>query len=910
MELKFYFCTLFFALCKFSVFATLCDDVGQLNYDYQWTNQTLSGGTYYGNDIEISGTLTIASGNVVTFVNCNLDMTAALSQIVINQGGKLRLFNCNLFQCGSMWIGIRVQPGGLLNCYNTKIEDASQAIAAEFGSILQLNTVTLNRNNIGILIPATTPTGMGTVNLLNYSNVKIKCTSVMNNNGVSLVGIWLRSVSKIVIGVKGNPYVNEFENLKTGIDASSSNFDVYRCSFKNSGWNTTTSFTGTGIKARDCGMVKIEGLGAGGASSLTFSQNKYADVDIQRNPVSMEIFNCKSEMTTVGVAWYTAFKVSSSKSVNIHDNVIDYTDNTGWTIDTYKALIDISSCFSTDIFSIRNIEITMTTPIEHFAVKGTRAIGIISCDKLLDQNGDAINRGIVHNVTIDRSNFGKDNSCAFHVDNCHQFDFTEVHITKNNCKLYGLHLSKCSDLLVEAGDFIHEDVPSSTDGRGIEIAASSSVQLCDNEFRGDGWGLNIAGSCSESQFKDCSFGSHFTGLHYEANGYAGPHDHRGNFWRDESYSSGNLAIHEGLFTADIYKIDENDYGLNPANGHYYPVPVSPNSEQWVQPETEDLDNCLGHSGSIPQNPLGPFLDNAFQQYWSEAELRMLNTQFINIYESDSEYSNNQDLEDYYEQLLESEIDEFNDLKKLIAHIYDRPTNFDTTLNNLTYQFKEIQNEIDTLDTIIDLDDLSDSLVQVRMNYLDQMTTICLELDTVFQELDSIWYEKIIECQDINGLLDDENELASEEKEINRIYLNDLLGITRDTNDNLFLFNLSRTCTRDHGQNVYEANEMLIDSLRLENFDENECDSILTFQKENIVHEANRIQVFSNKGTILVTDSILIQTIKLIDLNGHILLEQTVNAYNDIIKMGWLSGLYILGVKSVDGSQTFKKIYID
>ena len=77
-----------------------------------------------------------------------------------------------------------------------------------------------------------------------------------------------------------------------------------------------------------------------------------------------------------------------------------------------------------------------------------------------------------------------------------------------------------------------------------------------------------------------------------------------------------------------------------------------------------------------------------------------------------------------------------------------------------------------------------------------------------------------------------------------------------------------------------------------------------------MHEANRIQVFSNKGTILVTDSILIQTIKLIDLNGHILLEQTVNAYNDIIKMGWLSGLYILGVKSVDGSQTFKKIYID
>lgn len=129
---------------------------------------TLANTNYASNNVYAADfDLTVTNGTTTTFTNSEI-IVGAGKKITIQNGGKLILKACHLYSCATMWQGIKVEAGGVLNIIDEGnksnfIEDADTAISYNFKEsdlakyndkfpLLTASTIIFNRNNVGIKI--------------------------------------------------------------------------------------------------------------------------------------------------------------------------------------------------------------------------------------------------------------------------------------------------------------------------------------------------------------------------------------------------------------------------------------------------------------------------------------------------------------------------------------------------------------------------------------------------------------------------------------------------------------------------------------------------------------------------------------------------------------------------------------
>ena len=133
------------------------------------TNVTIgSGGGVFNNNGQ---DITINAGATLIIYRCTFLMSGG-SKIIVKKRGKLKLDNCHIYACTSMWQGIEVEAGGSIDISSLDgianiIEDARIAINYTFPLVADLATlapaklmvvdnVIFNRNEIGINFNGTT----------------------------------------------------------------------------------------------------------------------------------------------------------------------------------------------------------------------------------------------------------------------------------------------------------------------------------------------------------------------------------------------------------------------------------------------------------------------------------------------------------------------------------------------------------------------------------------------------------------------------------------------------------------------------------------------------------------------------------------------------------------------------------
>lgn len=103
--------------------------------------------TYTGQDLSITGTLTVPTGVVLTFNSCDVVCTED-AKIYVETGGRLFIqSNTHLYACENMWHGIEAKNASWIYIRSgALVEDAITGLDIEYGSVYELNNATFNKN--------------------------------------------------------------------------------------------------------------------------------------------------------------------------------------------------------------------------------------------------------------------------------------------------------------------------------------------------------------------------------------------------------------------------------------------------------------------------------------------------------------------------------------------------------------------------------------------------------------------------------------------------------------------------------------------------------------------------------------------------------------------------------------------
>lgn len=174
------------------------------------------GNTLTGN-VQIVGNFLVDApftfDNAVVAINPNVQIQVAPSFNPFDPTGGLLIDDSDLFSCTGLWLGIRMDPGAIVNTRNnSSIADALIAIRAINAGSLYIENTTFNRNWIGVDL---TGNANSTPNVWTFSGNLFKCPlPVKVIQKPTFAGVILNNA---IFTNFGSTAINRFQDLSFGI---------------------------------------------------------------------------------------------------------------------------------------------------------------------------------------------------------------------------------------------------------------------------------------------------------------------------------------------------------------------------------------------------------------------------------------------------------------------------------------------------------------------------------------------------------------------------------------------------------------------------------------------------------------------------------------------------------------------
>ncbi len=239
-----------------------------------------------------------------TFLNCPSLAMDSGAIIQVDSGVTLTIDSSRLYTCGDMWQGIIVKQGGNVVVKDGSIvEDAQQAVYAKpggsYSSISVSKRSLLNDNFEDIYIDAQTA---GYNLYLDDATLTCKADGSYSpgylklpRSGLTLAGVYLQhvvdSVTPVTVGTPGTSSdQNNFSNIKFGVYADSSDFNVYNNRFNN--------LTNSPVICPPPCVASFTGIAVYGVSNYTphvtstYHHAYIGDSAVNGNTYRNIIFNC------------------------------------------------------------------------------------------------------------------------------------------------------------------------------------------------------------------------------------------------------------------------------------------------------------------------------------------------------------------------------------------------------------------------------------------------------------------------------------------------------------------------------------------------------------------------------------------------------------------------------------------
>ena len=833
------------------------------------------------------------------------------SEIVVQDGASLLLFgvdnNGGIHGCEEMWRGMRASTNGELTVWNNEIRDAQYAVFGEGGSGVTVWENNFINNYVGIYKPETTGPLLDYFqvqpfqdNSFIYNDQEVYLNAYIGQSPLpgsqSYAGAEIYNCTVVEFGAG-----NEFRSLLNGIITEGVGLSISDCNFNN--------IVGNFNPADFLVSPPNEGIG------VRYDFGKF-----------LLIQDCEFENMV------RAIHAQSLNSVtNIADNIIGGVEDG----------IILNTSVINPTFRINGNEINYRQFGVFLADTPGNTTGTIN-DNRLTLGG--IGTVYAESAGIRLSNAGSGFGGSI-----------PLSLTNNNITLLdpgdGISIENSYNIFVESnpsikfqGTIDHDDIKSgilvsnsqkiivynntledahngTMETVGLNMRENSGAIICCNYTDGHNTGTRFIGMNSTTSYRQTDIRNHEIGLHCDAMTIIGSQLDAGNKWNG-TYSDAS-ARHLGVdfqVSLSVFEV------LPPAGGSiYWPVGVdTPNSSNWFQdggaaakcaldqtcgnyyiPEQFDYFDTTIVLDSLFYHTLDSVYDWRAKQYLFTKINRTVSLQGINNV-----------MEVFYTQMQNHAIGKLDSIQRGIHQLLDPEVDGVQGIWENQDHLEEHFDSLALLDSLLMFAATSaDSslLINQRIAKRSELEATLYNIDSLQNLADTIISIKAGQLMNYNQNISNDFLPVVNEKTVNRIYLESLLGSNTFFDSNQFqtLLAVANQCPNKGGQAVIWA-RTLLEKEQIRSFDDdNLCTNGLyfksktnilpSFQTEKLLIAPNpaketakviwKNEAMANVLRIYRIDGSLVRTIPLMENNSFIELNVSL----------WPKGVYLLHLSFKDGT---------
>jgi PKD repeat protein len=907
-------------------------------------SQLPSGFTDLSNlDIAVTGKLII-----------DIPVNAFNTDFVFGEGAEMEVrnyrsnFTFSTFKgCDKMWRGIRFEPivnaggsgpggpgpvGGELPKYNfsnnSMVSGARRALTVNEGTNIQISYNVFENNLIGLeshnavinLLRGNIFRGNGVL-LPTYSGIEtpvLISTPSTNWTGINLVG------QQKLLGIGsslpiGTIISNQFLNMRNGIVADNSKFEVVRAKFENiNPGNFSAPIEGYCINATNCSKIKSDNC-----IYLNSWQAIYAD-GLMNTMQNLTIKNNVFENILPATSDFDGATVTL-KNYNGGSLVIDY-----------NTVLNCSNPFRiSSLKDYTQFTITKAGPSIQLPSGAWTADGMIFTGTAFSITGCKSNIWATVNInTMTSSNYAS----AISLNDCTKFMFglNNIMLTglASTSSRAGLFLTMCNDIELRGVNVHYTGVQATFNNLGFDISSSNNVFYCSNHIEGASTAMRLSGVNMTARYRqNVHEDSKLRAMLLTSSSNMGP-----QFYGSTSTPPVPTAAYGNLFignddvlnqgSADLskFRIDNDDATFGTYN------PEDAPSDWFASPQilidgTPDnpLCNVDEYQGDYPWVCGVPLMIEALE---SDIEGVLEGT----VYEDQSTWSAQNFVYDYvqkYPQLatVSSSIGTFynnptpvlyqyQQIEDKIRDLYLLTSSESLQMTNYSLQYDAFNQQLDSMATI-----MSNGGVVSSINYLSAMTNLNSAVMSM-RAIDSIIRVRaIFKANNIVPLVSNlatPFDFLHTYKAITQIYLASVVnGVHSLSQAQINQVNsIAMLCPELYGRAVSIAH-LLRASLGLKPILSAHCDVIIPRSKPfSVYHNSKLVNVHPNPSTTYwqvqpsQSDPSLALRMELFAADGSKISDEWYDSQQNNIEIGSQSlpaGLYFLYVSDEIGNKQYLKL---
>lgn len=185
----------------------------------------------------VEGTLVLASTDPLAgyqFDGCTLIMGAG-SEIKVQSGKTLQIFNSTIKGCSSLWKSIRIQEGATFLLIGSGISDGRKAVVIEGGSTIGIWSNHFMNNDVGVFFKQANPSSPQAILMVHvFEDNQFEAPSLMAPlaGQMGFSGVLVKDTPGVSLG-SSDALPNIFDSMENGIRISRSSVAISNAMFSN-----------------------------------------------------------------------------------------------------------------------------------------------------------------------------------------------------------------------------------------------------------------------------------------------------------------------------------------------------------------------------------------------------------------------------------------------------------------------------------------------------------------------------------------------------------------------------------------------------------------------------------------------------------------------------------------------------
>ena len=398
-------------------------------------------------------------------------------------------------------------------------------------------------------------------------------------------------------------------------------------------------------------------------------------------------------------------------------------------------------------------------------------------------------------------------------------------------------------------------------GIGIDVFNGYENNYCCNRILHINKGMNFLGTCNYSDLAGTTFGGQQeVGLNIQSGTIIGVQDKRGNLWPG-IYSSGFGAIHESLDLIEVFQsrfiVNVNATGGAPLLPYFSSV-----YSDWFSAESFGKSHdCLKapECGNLLQLNLKIQSEDIYiakglpKSFRPAVRWHMERSLFDKLEKHPELLGLNSIIDIFYQEKVNSNINNFNQVEKEIASIFEMDLSYQNSINEDYTQLEDLLKNIHLKNNQIEKANSSnrDGLKKEKNILFSKLIKTTDSLNSQLKQTGNKYKESAAVLQSINSQLEAKAVFEENEKIVNDIIILSIISgeILLDNSQIATLKRIANQCPLDGGNAVFKARGLLYRLTNIVYDDKNICKEIQSNQSiSKVKNEKREINIFPNPAT--------------------------------------------------------------